>query len=166
MPVCVVWGNTQRVILIVEAPPCCLCFYWSTYGHALHPRPSIPPFVVRLPLVYRCSVLLSVALAGLTVHSGTKDGSELILCSDPVLWLKPDQTDPFQAVWLQKGSAAGGRVKPSGSWSLKWPCWGLRPRRHLLSTRRHFSQAQQRQCLMMSLISSGNLKKRLKNLLE
>lgn len=43
MRVCVVWGNTKCVILIVEAPPYCLCVNWSTYRQALRPRPSIPP---------------------------------------------------------------------------------------------------------------------------
>lgn len=168
MRVCVVWGDTKCVILIVEAPPCCLCFYWSTYGQALHPHPSIPPSYCCLNtpflLMHRCSVLFSVAHAGLTVHSGAKDGSDLMLCLPTSLTAWP---------WFVIYTLIGTKLTHLGCVATKRKRgWGegeaerqlkpevalsrLGPWRRSLS-RRHFSR-QQQQCLMTSPASCFLLK--------
>lgn len=122
-----VWGNTESGILIVEAPPYCLCVNWSTYRQALRPRPSIPPSFCcpPTPRVQCCSHRSHCPQRHWRWERNdavfTRKSDRVICYFTPL----PEPNCPVWAVLLQRGSTAGGRVKPSGSWGLKWPRRGL-----------------------------------------
>lgn len=111
-----------------RGPTCCLCVNWSTYRQrSILVRPSLPPFVVSLSFALPPSLLhrwvffflgFSVALAGLTVNSGTEDEREW---TDAVFNQKSDyvalicylypywnQTDPFGLRCNRRKRSGGG----------------------------------------------------------
>lgn len=142
MRVWVVWSNTKYVILIVEVPHVVFVLTDpptdSAPSLSVHPSllllshsllPSLPPASLGFffPGVQCCSRRFNCQ------QRYWRWKGVNWCCIQPEVWLcGPDLLfipllDPNWPIWaaLQPKEAVRGRVRPSSSWSLKWPRQGL-----------------------------------------